>query len=101
MSNVCRGCHAFVKKPEQSFSGPPLWGVVGRKKAAASKFKYSAALRKVGGTWTYADLGNYLANPRGFVPGTTMHIRGVTDREQRAALIAYLRTLSDAPKPLP
>ena len=101
VSNACRGCHAFMKQSDQTFSGPPLWGVVGRKKAGASKFKYSGALRRLGGTWTYADLGNYLADPRGFVPGTTMSIRGIPDRDQRAALIAYLRTLSDAPKPLP
>ena len=34
-------------------------------------------------------------------PGTKMAFVGIPKAEDRAALIAYLRTLSDSPKPLP
>jgi cytochrome c len=34
-------------------------------------------------------------------PGVSMEVPGVSDETERADLIAYLRTLSDKPKPLP
>ena len=42
----------------------------------------------------------YLTHPRAHVPGTKMVFPGLRDEDDRAALIAYLRTLSDAPAPL-
>ena len=47
------------------------------------------------------DLSSFLADPRAFVPGSKMEWIGIKDRERRAAIIAYLRTLSDTPQPLP
>ena len=98
---ACAVCHELTKHPEQARQGPPLWDIVGRPKAAAAGFEYSEPLRALGGRWTYEDLDSYLANPRSFVPGTKMEFRGITAPQQRAALIAYLRSLSDEPKPLP
>ena len=43
----------------------------------------------------------FLTNPRQYAPGTTMAFAGISRPEQRADVIAYLRSLSDAPKPLP
>lgn len=101
MSPSCGACHALTNQPqERLFSGPSLWDVVGRAKAGVVGFEYSEALRQQLGVWTYADLSSFLADPRGFVPGTKMDWSGIKDRQRRAALIAYLRTLSDAPKPL-
>jgi len=98
----CVGCHELTKHPGQlERSGPPLWGVVGRPKAGVPGFKYSEALQRLGGRWTYGDLSSFIANPRRFVPGTKMRFRGIAERQSRAALIAYLRTLSDHPPPLP
>jgi cytochrome c len=98
---ACAVCHELTKHPEQARQGPPLWDIVGRPKAAAAGFEYSEPLRALGGRWTYEDLDSYLANPRSFVPGTKMEFRGITVPQQRAALIAYLRSLADEPKPLP
>ena len=42
-----------------------------------------------------------LANPRGYIPGTAMSFAGLSRDQQRADVIAYLRTLADSPKPLP
>jgi cytochrome c len=100
-ASACAVCHELTKRPEQARQGPPLWDIVGRLKAGVSGFEYSEPLRKLGGRWTYEDLSSYIANPRAFVPGTKMEFRGIAEPRRRAALIAYLRSLSGQPKPLP
>ena len=50
-----------------------------------------------GGTWTYDDLNAFIANPKGFIPGTAMGFAGIQKDSERADVIAYLRTLSDKP----
>lgn len=52
-------------------------------------------------TWDYATLDVYLANPKTEVPGNKMAFAGVKKPEDRANLIAYLRSLSANPAPLP
>jgi cytochrome c len=51
--------------------------------------------------WDYDHLNNFLAAPKGLVKGTAMGFAGVKKPDERANLIAYLRTLSDSPAPLP
>jgi cytochrome c len=46
-------------------------------------------------------LNDFLASPRGYIPGTAMSFAGLQRPQQRADVIAYLNTLSDNPKPLP
>jgi len=53
------------------------------------------------GTWTFEDLNIFLAGPTLTTPGVNMEIRGAPDETDRLKVIAYLRTLSDAPVPLP
>jgi cytochrome c len=81
--------------------GPNLWDVVGRAKAGAGGYKFSRALAGLGGAWTFEDLDAYLAKPKAFAPGTKMTFNGVKKAADRAAVILYLRSLSDSPKPLP
>ena len=81
--------------------GPPLWGIVGRPKASNAKFKYSPSLMKAGGKWDYEELNGFIADPRRVIPGLLMAAKGYQDLEDRADLIAYLRTLSDNPESLP
>jgi len=100
-ASACAVCHELARHPEQPRAGPPLWDIVGRSKAGIPGFEYSEPLRKLGGRWTYEDLSSYIANPRSFAPGTKMEFRGIAEPRRRAALIAYLRSLSDEPKPLP
>jgi cytochrome c len=57
-------------------------------------------MRAKGGDWSFEELNKYLANPRGYVPGTNMTFAGLRD-SQRADVIAYLNSLADSPKPLP
>jgi len=96
----CASCHSADKGGKNKV-GPNLWDIVGNAKAGKEGYKYSGALKGLGGEWTYDDLDGFLANPRGFAKGTKMSFSGVTKDGQRAALIAYLRSLSDQPKPLP
>lgn len=102
-ARACVACHSFEKGGANKV-GPALWDVVGRAKAAVEGFGYSGALKERGGkgeTWDYAALDGFLANPRQYAPGTTMAFAGISRPEQRADVIAYLRSLSDNPKPLP
>ncbi len=64
-------------------------------------FNFSAAMKGKPGKWTYDDLNKFIASPKGFIPGTAMGFAGIQKDSERADVIAYLRTLSDHPEPLP
>jgi hypothetical protein len=82
--------------------GPNLWNIVGSERGEGrGGFNFSAAMKAKGGKWTFDELNKFLANPRGYVPGTAMTYAGISKPEQRADVIDYLHTLSDNPVPLP
>lgn len=99
-SKACVACHSF-NKGEAGKVGPNLYGLVGGPKAHVQGFAYSDALAKKGGEWSYDDLNHFLYDPKGFLPGTKMTYAGVKKDQERANIIAYLRSLSDNPAPLP
>jgi len=96
----CQACHTF-NKGEPNRVGPNLYGVVGRDKASVQGFNYSAALKAKGGKWTLEELNAFLANPRGYVPGTSMSFAGLPRGSERADIIVFLNSKSDSPEPLP
>ncbi|MGB8076196.1 MAG: cytochrome c family protein [Pseudolabrys sp.] len=96
----CQACHTFEKGGPNRV-GPNLWNVVNRARASEAGFNYSAAMKGKGGNWSFDELNKFLANPRGYVPGTAMTFAGLSRPEQRADLIDYLHTLADNPVPLP
>jgi len=96
----CKACHS-TDKGGKNLVGPNLWDSVGKAKAAGEGFKYSDALKGLGGAWSYQDMDAFLANPKTFAKGTKMSFNGLAKPTDRAAVIAYLRSLSDQPKPLP
>src|SRR6266581_9635206 len=96
----CAACHTFEKGGPNRV-GPNLFGIVERARATEAGFNYSAAMKGKGGKWTYDDLNKFIANPKGYIPGTAMGFAGVPKDSERADVIAYLRTLADSPVPLP
>jgi cytochrome c len=97
----CAACHTFDQGGRNAV-GPNLWGIVGADHAHAEGFNYSQAIAsKKGSPWTYEELNAFLASPRGYAPGTRMAFNGLSNVNQRADVIAYLRTLAAEPQPLP
>ena len=86
---ACAACHRF-RAEQGTLIGPHLQGVFGRKAASIEGFDYSPALRASGLVWTPRSLEAWLANPAGFVEGTTMPFTGYRSAEDRRDLIAYL-----------
>jgi len=99
-ARTCNHCHNAGPKGENKI-GPTLWGVVGRDKASLADVRYSNVLLEWEGAWTYEDLNKYLFGPMLTTPGVGMETPGVPDETERVDLIAFLRTLSDKPIPLP
>jgi cytochrome c len=100
LARKCALCHTFKKGGPRKI-GPNLWDIVGADKARWENFSYSAALAGVGGSWGYEDLNAFVAKPKAYLPGTKMTFAGLKKPADRADLIAYLRTFSDSPRPLP
>ena len=96
----CTACHIFDKSGANKV-GPGLWGVVDRPIASHEGFAYSDSLKGKGGKWDYASLDHFIEAPKGFASGTKMAYGGEKDPAKRADIIAYLRSLSDSPAPLP
>jgi cytochrome c len=96
----CTLCHSFTKGGPNKI-GPNLWNIVENKKVHRDDFSYSKALKAKGGTWNYEDLYHMIHKPMEFVPGTKMNFIGFKKPQDVADVIAYLRTLSDNPVPLP
>lgn len=101
IAKACAACHTFTKGGPAGV-GPNLWGVVGGPKDHMAGFAYSGALLEVGGsTWTYAEMNKFLWKPKAYAKNTKMSYAGLKKAEDRAALIAWLRTQADSPKALP
>jgi len=100
----CAACHSWEKGGANKV-GPNLWDVVGSPIGShIADYNYSAALKEygAGGTvWTYEELNGFLWKPKTFIKGTAMGFAGLRDVEDRANLIAWLRSHSDTPQPLP
>jgi len=94
----CFTCHT-IDKGGVNKVGPNQWDIVGRKKASHEGFSYSSALQAKGGEWTYEDINHMIFKPQSFVRGTKMAFAGMRKEQDRADLIAYLRTMHDEPLP--
>lgn len=95
----CAACHN-VNQGGPSQLGPNLWGVMGAP-IAQGGFAFSDALASMDGTWNWDNMSEWLKSPRSFAPGTKMTFAGLSNPEDRAALLLYLNQHGDSPLPLP
>lgn len=92
----CANCHS-VEKGAPNGLGPNLYDVFARPAATSQPdYRYSPALKESAFVWDFATLDRWLAKPRALVPGTKMAFPGLSDPEERKAVIAFLRLRSAA-----
>ena len=100
-AKACAACHDFTKGGPNK-TGPNLFDVVERPIGAHGGFAYSEAMKaRSAEKWTYENLDAFLKDPKAATPKTKMVYAGVKKDQARADIIAYLASLSDAPKPFP
>ncbi len=99
----CASCHT-IEKGGKNGIGPNLYNVMGGPKAHIEGFAYSdglKALADAGGKWGVDEMYQFILNPKGYVKGTKMSFAGLKDPQERADLLLYIRSMSDAPIALP
>ena len=86
----CMTCHAVQEG--RNNVGPSLYQIVGRTAGSIEGFKYSDANKNSGLVWTEEQLFTYLENPQATIPGTIMAFPGLRNPQDRADVIAYLKS---------
>ncbi len=92
----CTACHVVAKGGKNKI-GPALYGVLGRKSASISDYKYSKALIAHSKIWSFAEMNSYLIKPQAHISGTKMAFAGLKSEKDRASVILYMNSFSDNP----
>lgn len=91
--NKCKACH--VADTETNRVGPYLKGLIGRPVASVADYKYSEDMKAYAAAhpvWDDATFLAYIENPKAAVPKTKMSFPGLKKEDERANLLAYLKT---------
>jgi cytochrome c len=91
----CKICHQ-VGEGAKNQVGPQLNGVMGRKAGSLTDFVYSPAMKEAGEkglVWNEESIAKYVENPKDFVPKNKMAFVGLKKEDERADVIAYLKTI--------
>jgi cytochrome c len=88
----CAACHTIAPGAANGI-GPNLAGVMGEGVAQGrGGYAFSDALKGKGGTWDDATMDAWLTDPAKFAAGTKMTFAGLPDAQERANIIAYLKS---------
>jgi cytochrome c len=91
----CSICHQPDRGGKNGV-GPALWGAYGRAATKSTNgFAYSDKLKASGVVWTPDKLNQWIQKPASLVPGVKMVLPPVTAPQDRADIIAFLKTESD------
>lgn len=94
----CAVCHGIGDTDRPV--APSLNGVIGRTAGTLETFpRYSPAMVAAGEgglVWNQETMAEYLADPRGYIPGNRMAFPGLRQQQEILDVIAYVATYSDA-----
>jgi cytochrome c len=95
---ACVACHSL--EANHNMTGPSLADLWNRRAGGLASFpRYSAALKASGVIWDDHTLDEWLKDPPHFIPGNEMIFPGITNDQQRADLLAFLRKATEAGRP--
>jgi cytochrome c len=81
--------------------GPALYGAFGRRAGQAPGFPYSDNLKASGIVWTPQLLNQWIQKPDSLVPNAKMKLAPVSQAQDRADIIAFLRSKTTTPGAAP
>ena len=91
----CAACHSLEEGKKKV--GPSLYRVFGATPGQVAKFRYSKGMVEYGKTgvvWDEATLDAWLTKPKDVVKRTKMAFPGFKKEQDRADMIAYLKSLN-------